>query len=80
MKSTLFTLAVILPSIRLKIAFWSIPSGTQDWKGGGTLSFPSTRSTILAATDMHKGKPQQGTNMQYGRCYFKSYDIMIMSD
>ena len=47
------------PSIRLKIVFQSILSGTYGCKGGGTLSFPSACSTILAATDMYKGKPQQ---------------------
>ena len=58
MNSTLFTLAVILPSIRLKIAFRSIPSGTYGWKGGGTLSFELIPlclfHQILVATDMYK--------------------------
>lgn len=79
MNSTLFTLAVILPSIRLKIAFRSIPSGTYGWKGAGTLSFPSACSSInWQPQTCIKGNHSKGANMQYSHCYFKSYDIKIM--
>ena len=63
-----------------------MPSGTQDWKGCATLQLIFIPLCLFHHIGSHinvhmykAGNHSKGTNMQYSRCYFKSYDIMKMS-